>query len=393
MMKSNNTKNLKILMVHPHDIYSASEPWTIRITHIAEEFVRMGHEVKIVYFPLPEDERGLTLKEKHTEFETIAFNRRKWAIFKNMWRMYKLAKWADIIHFQKCFAIASIPSLFAAYLRKKPVHYDWDDWEYAIYNWNPPSHTYGKYLNFMEKTIPKLADTVSVASSHIRELALKAGVKNEDIFDSHVGADLEKFNPKKRGDKIRKKYGIKGPLVLYLGQIHGGQYAELFLKAEKIVLKKAKAEFMVAGGGNFLPVLKRINELLGLEGKTIFTNFISYGEVPEYIAAAAVCVAAFEDNSITKCKSPLKIVEYMASGKAIVASNVGEVPNMLKNAGIIVNAGDEHALAEGIIKLLESKRLRAKLGRKARKRSEEEYNWKVTASNIFQAYTHSVKFK
>ncbi|MAG39179.1 hypothetical protein CMO90_03770 [Candidatus Woesearchaeota archaeon] len=385
MMKK---KQFKILMVHPHDIYSASEPWTIRITYLAEEFVKKGHEVKLVYFPLPSNKRGKILKEKHKEFETIPFNRRKWFLFKNILRMYKLSKWADIIHFQKYFSIASIPSLFAAYLRGIPIHYDWDDWEYAIYKWDTPSIIYGWYLNILEKIMPRLADSVSVSSNHLRKMTLEKGVAKNKISDSHVGADLKKFNPNNKGYKIKKLHNIKQPLVLYLGQIHGGQYTELFLKAAKIILKEKniKADFMIAGGGEFLPELKRRNKLLGLKNKIIFTNYLNYDKIPEHIAAADVCVAAFEDNNITKCKSPLKIVEYMASGKAIVASRVGEVPKMLKDSGIIVKPGDEKALAKGIITLLKDKSLRTKLGEKARKRAEEEYNWEVTANNLLKAY-------
>ncbi|MBU0667152.1 MAG: glycosyltransferase family 4 protein [Nanoarchaeota archaeon] len=387
-------KKLKILMVHPHDLYSASEPWTIRITFIAQELVKLGHKVKIVYFPLQPSERGKTLKKKHTEFETIPFKRSKWHLPYNIGRMYKLSKWADIIHFQKCFPIASLPALFAAYLRNKPVHYDWDDWEYAIYNWDPPSKIYGQYINFMEQTIPKLADTVSVASNHLRKLALKAGVSKENIFDSHVGADLEKFHPKNKGDEIRLKYKIKCPFIIYLGQLHGGQYAELFLKAAKLVLKEYKnTKFMIVGGGHYLPTLKQKNHELGLDKEVIFVGYTKYDDVPKYLAAADICVAAFEDNNITKCKSPLKIVEYLAAGKAIVASDVGEVKRMLGDSGIAVKAGDEKAIAKGIIRFLTDKRFKKKSEKKARKRAEEEYNWQVTAKNLEKAYKTIVKFK
>jgi len=380
-------QKLKILMVHPHDIYSASEPWTIRITHIAEEFVKLGHEVKLVYFPLPSHERGKILKEKHKEFETIPFKRSKWFLPYNIGRMYKLSKQADIIHFQKCFSIASLPSLFSAYLRRKPVHYDWDDWEYAIYHWDPPSKIYGEYLNLMEKTIPKLADTVSVSSHYLRKLALKTGVPNNNIFDSHVGADLKKFNPKNKGEKIKKQYNIKEKLVLYLGQLHGGQYAELFLKAAKQVLEKEKdVKFMVVGGGHYLPSLRQKNHELELDKEVIFTDYTEYNLIPQYLAAADVCVAAFEDNNITKCKSPLKIVEYLAAGKAIVASDVGEVKRMLGDSGITVKPGNEEALAQGILRFLRNDEFRRENEIKARKRAEDEYNWKVTANNLLKAY-------
>lgn len=86
------------------------------------------------------------------------------------------------------------------------------------------------------------------------------------------------------------------------------------------------------------------------------------------------------------CKSPLKIVEYLASGKAIVASQVGEVSNMIGEAGILTPPGDTRSLADGIIKVLEDYELRRNLGRLARQRAEKEYNWTVTAENLLDAY-------
>ncbi len=40
---------MRILMIHPHDIYSHQEPWTVRVTYLANEFVKRGHEVKMIY--------------------------------------------------------------------------------------------------------------------------------------------------------------------------------------------------------------------------------------------------------------------------------------------------------------------------------------------------------
>jgi hypothetical protein len=86
------------------------------------------------------------------------------------------------------------------------------------------------------------------------------------------------------------------------------------------------------------------------------------------------------------CKSPLKIAEYMACGKAIVASNVGEIRNMVGGAGIVTLAGDVESLAKGIIKLMDDKGLRETLGMLSRKRSEEKYNWNFTTANLIKAY-------
>ena len=153
---------------------------------------------------------------------------------------------------------------------------------------------------------------------------------------------------------------------------------------------------MIVGDGYQAGELKKMAHKLNLDGKLIFAGAVPHELVPEYIAAADVCVACFEENEVTLCKSPLKIVEYLASGKAIVASNVGEVPNMLGSAGILTQPGNIDSLAAGILKVVEDNNLKEALGKLARKRAEEEYNWTVTAGNILNAYEkaiqmHSVK--
>jgi len=379
-------------MIHPHDIYSSLEPWTVRITSIAQEFVKKGHNVKLVYFPLPANERGKLRCKEFKEFETILFNRGKWSFLKNIVRVWKLAKDADVIHFQKCFAIASLPALFAAYLRNKPIHYDWDDWELRIYQFGPPSWVVGVYLNIMESLIPRLVDTLSVSSENIKKLAIKRGAKENKIVEAHVCADLEKFNPKVSGKDIKKKYNINSSLVLYLGQLHGGQYAELLLRAVKItVTKKPNTVFMIVGSGADLNRLKSLAKELGVNKNVIFTGAVEYSLVPKYLAAADVAVACFEDNDITRSKSPLKIVEYMAAGKAIVASEVGEVPRMLADSGILTEPGNVYSLAKGILKFLEDEKLRKECEKKARKRAEEEFTWDVTACNILRAYDVAIR--
>jgi len=183
------SKKLKILMLHPHDIYSAKEPWTIRIVEIAKQLVKKGHEVKLIYFPLPKKERGRLKSDKIKEFETIPFSRRSYDLIRNILKIRKYAKRADIIHIQKCFPNSSLPALFGAFFYNKPIHYDWDDWEYEIYNFSPPSRLFGFYLNTIEKIIPKLADTMSVASYRLKELAITRGFDEKKIVMAHVGVD------------------------------------------------------------------------------------------------------------------------------------------------------------------------------------------------------------
>jgi len=379
---------MNILMIHPHDIYSNLEPWTVRITNFAKEFVKSGHQVKLVYHLI---DTNLSLEEaryrQEFPFETIPQIRFQRTLFRKIRDFKKLAKWADVIHFQKCFSHAALPAIWAAYRQRKPVHYDWDDWEYEIYNYRPVNGPVGRSIDRFEKTILKLVDTVTVASQSLRDLCIERGVREDRIFEGHVGADLEMFSPHNDGADIKRIHDLDGPIVLYLGQLHGAQYAELFIHAaERILSRRDDVDFMIVGSGDRFGELHSLTERLGLGNKIVFTGAVNHEMVPQYITAADVAVACFEDNKQTRTKSPLKIVEYLASGKAIVASNVGEVPNMLHECGVLVNPGDAESLAHGIEKLLDDPQLRKELGEKARKRAVEKYNWAVTASNLVQAY-------
>lgn len=379
---------MKILMVHPHDIFSKEEPWTVRVRSIALEFVKKGHQVKLVYFSLDANNASKSLMWNGIKVYSLSRKLGLGNFFKNIIFLTKLAGWADVVHFQKCFYYAAVPSLIAGFFRRKHIHYDWDDWEIKIYFYSRgQNYLMGMFLWLLERMMPVLADTVSVSSERLKRECLRRGVPEDRIFEGHVGADLERFNPKNNGNRIKEKYGIKGVLVVYVGQLHGGQYVDLFINAASVLSKRIPdARFMIVGGGYRLDELKKYSLSIGLDGRLIFSGYVSHDDVPFYMAAADICVACFEKNDITECKSPLKIVEYLASGKPIVASNVGEIGKMIGEAGVLVEPGDSTSLADGIAKLLRDQELLLVLSKKARYRAETKYNWSDTAESLLKAY-------
>lgn len=383
-------------MIHPHDIFSSHEPWTIRVVSLAREFRGMGHEVKLAYTPLniEEEKRDIEL----FGIELVALTRKVglFSLFDNIKKLKAVSQWADVIHFQKCFHFISVPTIICAFIYNKPLHYEWDDWEEKIwYHSNRMSiHTliFGYFIKLLERYLPVVADTVSVASRKLEELCLSFNVKSDCIFKAPVGADLRKFTPRNSGGRIRTRYRCENnKVILYLGQLHAGQYVKMFIEAAATVLRRCPdAIFLIIGEGFMSKQLKRFVIECGIEQKVIFTGSVSHDDVPQYIGASDICVASFEDNEVTVCKSPLKIVEYLASGKPVVASLVGEVRNMVGGAGLLVEPGNYSALAEGIIKLLENHSLRQEMGIRSRRRAESRYNWHNTALNLIRAYDSAV---
>jgi glycosyltransferase involved in cell wall biosynthesis len=82
--------------------------------------------------------------------------------------------------------------------------------------------------------------------------------------------------------------------------------------------------------------------------------------------------------------SPMKIFEYMAAGKAIVASDVGQLGEVLENrkTAMLYPAGDSAALAKAIMLLREDRSLREILGVNARREAEAKYGWDTYAGNL-----------
>ena len=165
---------MKILLVHPHDIFDPHEPWTIRIESIAREFIRMGHEVKLIHFIHETSVEKLTMHPYG--FEIISLIRRGGlGLFRyNFKEIIQEIKWADIVHFQKCFHYVSLPVICGCLVYSKPVHYDWDDFEEAIYlsSAHPPNWMVHFFLRTFERVLPRMVDTVSVSSDEIKNMCL-----------------------------------------------------------------------------------------------------------------------------------------------------------------------------------------------------------------------------
>ena len=388
---------MRILMIHPHDIYSPLEPWTIRITSLASRLTELGHQVKLVYHLAdPKMAPGDMKYRQEFPFEVIPMLRHMGLGLRKAKQMIALAKWADIIHVQKALAHAALPAAAAAIWNRIPLHYDWDDWESAIYEEAHGKDSNWRRIERYERALATIADTVSVASLALRERAIGLGVAEDRLFDAPVGADLDRFEAGGDGEKIRSELGFEGPIAVYLGQLAGAHAAPLFLEAAtRVASERPEAGFLVIGGGGTLPALKDYASTLNLGDRVRFTGAIPHHRVPDYLDVADIAVATLPDTPQAATKSPLKVVEYMAAGKAIVASEVGEAVRFLDQGrvGKLVKPGCPDALAAGIIELLDDPYKRSELGVAAREHLRKNHTWMHTAETLSVALQRARSIK
>lgn len=379
-------------MIHPHDLWY--DPWTIRILAFARGLKQRGHTVYLCHLPRKEKPSHQPLRSPCSNDPAIVELRpRQQHIVHNYNLISKLAKECDIIHIQKCFASTSLPSLWLSRNLKKPLHYDWDDDETAISNIVEKRFLSRLQIKVFERILPSFAHTISCSSFALRDRAAALGFPADRMWHIPVGADTERFTPRLVSKSILRHWGVDSSktVILYVGQLEGAAHADLLIHAAPLVLqKRPSAEFLIVGGGEQEAVVRALARNSPHSHAIHFTGYIEAAAIPDVIAAADICVASFADTPAARAKSPLKIAEYMASGKPVVASKVGDVPWMVQGCGLSVEPGDPAALAEGIVCYLDNLDKRIDDGFKARQRAVQHFVWEKGVETLLQAYSFSI---
>jgi glycosyltransferase involved in cell wall biosynthesis len=173
-----------------------------------------------------------------------------------------------------------------------------------------------------------------------------------------------------------------GPLVLSLGQLEAVKGHRFLLDAWPDVRRAhPRAGLALAGDGRCRRQLEARARALDLGDSVVFLGFRS--PAAPLLAACDLLV----QPSITE-GMPNAVLEAMASGKAVVASRVGGIPELVgpDEAGLLVPPGDCRALAEAIVRLLDDPERRARLGAAGRRRVEERFSLQSTRSAVEAVY-------
>lgn len=146
-------------------------------------------------------------------------------------------------------------------------------------------------------------------------------------------------------------------------------------------VERPELVFAVVGDGPGREPLERLAADLGV--RTVFAGQRPNEEIPDLIAAMDVTVCSSHREGM-----PLAVLEWMAAGKAIVASRVGGIPAMLsdEDEGLLVPPGDPASLAAAVARLLDDPAERARLGAAARLRQRREFRFDRTVATLEELY-------
>jgi len=215
-------------------------------------------------------------------------------------------------------------------------------------------------------------------------------VPADKIIIVPLGADLELFDPMIEHPTTRTELSLSDePVIIFTGSFQPWHGVDNLIQAfSKVILEVPRAKLVLVGDGQTRADLEAQVKEAELADKVIFTGGVPYQKVPALLSIADVAVAPYPSLSAELWFSPLKLFEYMAAAKAIVASNVGQIAEVLEDgySGFLVEPGSIQALSQALIELLKNEELRSSLGENARKEALEKHSWQSHVERLEEIY-------
>ncbi len=214
-----------------------------------------------------------------------------------------------------------------------------------IYYWIDVLHTFVPFKPFqpiakaIEKKILKQADAVIALNRRLKGYLLTMGAELDRTYVVTAGVDFGRFKEDVDGSEVRRQYGIQDNafVLFFMGHLDPVTgLKEATAEFIKIVSAHPNLKLLIVGEGELYHELAEIRERHNMKNHIILTGKQPYERIPEFLAAADVCLLPFQLNDITREVVPIKMYEYMASGKPIVANNLpGVRQEMGDDKGII----------------------------------------------------------
>ncbi len=236
----------------------------------------------------------------------------------------------------------------------------------------------------LERSIFTRASRIAAVSGVLRDELAGEGVDPSRILVTPNGADLSRFRPDLDGTEVRRRLSLPDGRVLgFVGYLREWHRLDLVLEAMASP-RLREARLLVVGDGPARGPLEGRARSAGLSDRVRFTGEVDHAQIPLHIAAFDVALLP----AINAYASPLKLFEYLACGKAVVAPKQGNLEEVVRDGkeALLFSPGDARALGEAAAGLLERPQARAALGRAGRERLlAGEFTWEGNAQRLEEA--------
>jgi glycosyltransferase involved in cell wall biosynthesis len=233
----------------------------------------------------------------------------------------------------------------------------------------------------VERINLRAADRIIVVSDVLRQDLVERGVPADKVTMNPNAVDPARFTPDAGGGRVREQLDLDGTVVVgfsgTFGEWHG---VPTLARAIPLVLEaRPHVRWLLIGDGP-------LRATIGVSGRVRLAGMVPHADVPAYLAACDILVSPHgrQADGGEFFGSPTKLFEYMASGRPIVASSIGQIAEVLRDehTALLVPPDDADALSAAIVRLVDDACLRTQLGGAAREAAVTRHTWRQNAERV-----------
>lgn len=384
---------MKILLLN-HNVVERSTFY--RAFYFGRELADAGHEITLATisrrnFMRPSE----TMREGVRIIETpdlgVSLARTGWDPWDMAWRLARfLGERFDLVHGFDCRPVVLGPCLGLKALAHTPWISDWADW------WGRGGAisqrkswigrvAFAPFETFLEERFRHLADHVTVTSRALEQRALSLGLARERVHYIPSGANVRTI-PVLDAAECRKQLSLPqdAPIACFVGFV---QYdLALAVRAFAVARRSVPDARLLLVGPRNREAEQWISQL-GLTDAVHATGTLPFARVPVPMGASDVLLLPYSNNLTNRARGPIKLGDYLAAGRAVLANPVGDLVDVFQADEVGVLAPDDvDGYGAALAGMLKDRDRTARMGRTARKVAEEKYAWKRVSETLLEVY-------
>ena len=232
-----------------------------------------------------------------------------------------------------------------------------------------------------------LSDAIICPSRVTRDYIASLGLDRKRVTVIPNGVSPSDFPP----SALPSREG-RVPVLLYIGTLADWQGLEIIIKALPKILEQEAVRLRIVGRGRSRQrklLAKQIRKL-GVEDNVIVQPAVPHHDVPALIAESDICLAplGLNDRNVTQGACPIKVLEYMASSRPLIASNIPIVRELVREDvdALLFSPNDPEDLARQALALLKDYELSGRLANSATERARTKFTWHEAQKKLVKLY-------